>query len=62
MLLAPLGAFGGMAFTIGKYGIRTLIPLGKLMLTVYGTMILFVFIVLGLILRYFRLNVWTYLK
>jgi aerobic C4-dicarboxylate transport protein len=62
MLLAPLGAFGGMAFTIGKYGIRTLIPLGKLMLTVYGTMILFVFVVLGLILRYFKLNVWTYLK
>ncbi|HVU93939.1 MAG TPA: cation:dicarboxylase symporter family transporter [Puia sp.] len=62
MLLAPVGAFGGMAFTIGKYGIRTLIPLGKLMLTVYGTMILFVFVVLGLILRYFKLNVWTYLK
>ncbi|HLZ86856.1 MAG TPA: cation:dicarboxylase symporter family transporter, partial [Puia sp.] len=62
MLLAPLGAFGGMAYTIGKYGIRTLIPLGKLMLTVYGTMILFVFVVLGLILRYFKLNVWTYLK
>jgi aerobic C4-dicarboxylate transport protein len=62
MLLAPIGAFGGMAFTIGKYGIRTLIPLGKLMLTVYATMILFIFIVLGLILRYFKLNVWTYLK
>jgi aerobic C4-dicarboxylate transport protein len=62
MLLAPLGAFGGMAFTIGKYGIRTLIPLGKLMLTVYGTMILFVFVVLGSILRYFKMNVWTYLK
>jgi aerobic C4-dicarboxylate transport protein len=62
MLLAPLGAFGGMAYTIGKYGIRTLIPLGKLMLTVYGTMMLFVFVVLGLILRYFKLNVWTYLK
>ena len=62
MLLAPVGAFGGMAYTIGKYGVRTLIPLGKLMLTVYGTMILFVFVVLGLILRYFKLNVWTYLK
>jgi aerobic C4-dicarboxylate transport protein len=62
MFLAPLGAFGGMAFTIGKFGIRTLIPLGKLMLTMYGTMIVFVFVVLGLILRYFKLNVWTYLK
>lgn len=62
MYLAPLGAFGGMAFTIGRYGIRTLIPLGKLMLTVYCTMIVFVFVVLGAILRYFKLNVWTYLR
>jgi aerobic C4-dicarboxylate transport protein len=62
MYLAPLGAFGGMAFTIGKFGIRTLLPLGKLMLTMYSTMILFVFVVLGLILRYYKLNIWTYLR
>ncbi len=62
MYLAPLGAFGGMAFTIGKFGIRTLIPLAKLMASVYATMILFVIIVLGLILRYFKLNIFTYLK
>ena len=62
MWLAPLGAFGGMAFTIGKFGIRTLIPLGKLMLTMYSTMIVFIFVVLGLILCYFKLNIWTYLK
>jgi aerobic C4-dicarboxylate transport protein len=62
MWLAPLGAFGGMAFTIGKFGIRTLVPLGKLMLTMYCTMIVFIFVVLGLILRYFKLNIWTYLK
>jgi aerobic C4-dicarboxylate transport protein len=62
MWLAPLGAFGGMAFTIGKFGIRTLIPLGKLMLTMYSTMAVFIFVVLGLILRYYRLNIWTYLK
>jgi aerobic C4-dicarboxylate transport protein len=62
MLLAPLGAFGGMAFTIGKYGIRTLIPLAKLMGSVYVTMILFVIVVLGLVLRYFKLNIFTYLK
>jgi len=62
MFLAPVGAFGGMAFTIGKYGIRTLLPLGKLMLTVYATMTLFILIVLGLILRYFKLNVFSYLK
>ena len=38
MLFAPIGAFGGMAYTIGKYGLHTLLPLGKLMLTVYITM------------------------
>ncbi|MDO6429879.1 cation:dicarboxylase symporter family transporter [Flavitalea sp. BT771] len=62
MLLAPLGAFGGMASTIGKYGIRTLVPLGKLMLTMYGTMAIFIVVVLGLILRYFKLSIFTYLK
>jgi aerobic C4-dicarboxylate transport protein len=62
MFLAPLGAFGGMAYTIGKYGIRTLQPLAMLMGTVYGTMIIFIFVVLGLIMRYFKFNIWTYLK
>jgi aerobic C4-dicarboxylate transport protein len=62
MFLAPLGAFGGMAYTIGKYGIRTLQPLAVLMATVYGAMIIFIFVVLGLIMRYFKFNIWTYLK
>jgi len=62
MWLAPLGAFGGMAFTIGKFGIRTLVPLAKLMGTMYLTMAVFIFLILGLVLRYFRLNIWTYLK
>jgi len=62
MYLAPLGAFGGMAYTIGKFGIHTLVPLGKLMLTMYCTMAVFIFIVLGLILRYFKLSIWAYLK
>ncbi|HXB33635.1 MAG TPA: cation:dicarboxylase symporter family transporter [Puia sp.] len=62
MFLAPVGAFGGMAFTIGKYGIRSLKPLVLLMGTVYGTMIIFVFVVLGAIMRYFKFNIWTYLK
>lgn len=61
MYLAPLGAFGGMAFTVGKFGIKTLIPLGKLMLTMYGTMAVFVFIVLGLIMRYYKLSIWKFL-
>jgi aerobic C4-dicarboxylate transport protein len=62
MLFAPLGAFGGMAYTIGKYGIATLMPLGKLMLTVYVTMTLFIFLVLGLILRYYKISIWKFLK
>lgn len=61
MYLAPIGAFGGMAFTIGKFGIRTLLPLGKLMLTVYCTMAVFIFVVLGSILRYYKLSIWKYL-
>jgi len=62
MIFAPIGAFGGMAFTIGKYGIATLLPLGKLMVTVYATMAIFVFGVLGLILRTYKINIWSFLK
>lgn len=62
MYLAPVGAFGGMAFTIGKFGLHTLVPLGKLMLTVYSTMAVFVFIVLGAIMRYYKESIWQFLK
>ncbi len=62
MYLAPIGAFGGMAFTIAKYGINTLLPLGKLMVTVYCTMAVFVFIVLYFILRTYKINLWKFLK
>ena len=51
MKLAPIGAFGAMAFTIGKYGIASLAPLAKLMGSFYLTCLLFIFIVLGLIAR-----------
>jgi aerobic C4-dicarboxylate transport protein len=62
MYLAPLGAFGGMAYTVGKFGLHTLLPLGKLMLTVYITMFLFVFLILGSILRYYKINILDFLK
>ncbi len=62
MYLAPIGAFGGMAFTIGKFGLHTLIPLAKLMGCIYITCIVFVFVVLGSILRYYKINIWHYLK
>jgi aerobic C4-dicarboxylate transport protein len=51
MRLAPIGAFGAMAFTIGKYGVDALIPLAKLMGSFYLTCLLFVFVVLGTIAR-----------
>jgi len=47
MKLAPIGAFGAMAFTIGKYGLHTIVSLGKLMACFYVTCLLFVFGVLG---------------
>jgi aerobic C4-dicarboxylate transport protein len=62
MYLAPLGAFGGMAYTIGKFGLQTLIPLGKLMLSVYLTMFLFVFLILGSILKYYKISILSVLK
>lgn len=62
MLFAPIGAFGGMAFTIGKYGIKTLLPLAKLMVTVYVTMGLFIFVILFLILRYYRVSLLKFLN
>ncbi len=52
MKFAPIGAFGAMAFTIGKYGIVSLFSLGKLMGSFYLTCLLFIFIVLGLIARF----------
>jgi len=51
MKLAPIGAFGAMAFTIGKYGVGTLASLGKLMACFYATCLIFIFGVLGLIAR-----------
>ena len=62
MLFAPLGALGGMAFTIGKYGIATLFPLAKLMASVYITMGLFIFLVLGGILRYYNISIIRFIR
>jgi aerobic C4-dicarboxylate transport protein len=47
MRLAPIGAFGAMAFTVGRYGLGSLLSLGKLMIGVYATCLFFIFIVLG---------------
>jgi aerobic C4-dicarboxylate transport protein len=61
MRLAPIGAFGGMAFTIGQYGFGTLLLLGKLMLSFYITVFLFIFIVLNLICKYNGFSLWKLL-
>ncbi|MGZ5724407.1 MAG: cation:dicarboxylate symporter family transporter, partial [Caldimonas sp.] len=62
MKLAPLGAFGAMAFTIGKYGVGSLLSLGKLMGTFYATCLFFIFIVLGLIARFHGFSIWKFIK
>ncbi|MDO9376113.1 MAG: C4-dicarboxylate transporter DctA [Bacteroidota bacterium] len=62
MRLAPLGAFGGMAYTIGQFGFGSLFALGKLMLTFYLTVFLFVAIVLNLICKYNGFSLWKLLK
>ena len=62
MHVAPIGAFGAMAFTVGSFGLRTLLPLGRLMLDVYLTMALFVFVVLNLICRRYGFSLWEFLK
>jgi aerobic C4-dicarboxylate transport protein len=62
MKVAPIGAFGAMAYTVGTFGVRSLLPLGRLMLDVYLTMFLFIFIVLNLILRAYGFSLLRYLS
>lgn len=62
MYVAPIGAFGGIAFTIAKYGIGTLASYAQLMGAVYATCILFVVIVLGAVMRLCRVPLWGFLK
>ena len=61
MKVAPIGAFGAMAFTIGKYGIHSLLPLGKLMLVFYATCVFFVLGILGAICRFNGFSIFRYL-
>jgi aerobic C4-dicarboxylate transport protein len=62
MRLAPLGAFGAMAFTVGRYGIGSLLSLGKLMAGVYLTCLLFIVLVLGVIIRLAGLGLFALLR
>ena len=62
MKFAPIGAFGAIAFTIGKYGVVSLFSLGKLMGSFYLTCLLFIFIVLGLIARFNGFNIFKFVR
>jgi len=62
MVLAPIGAFGAIAFTIGKYGIGSLASYGKLILAVYGTCFLFVVVVLGAVARFCGISMMAFLR
>ncbi|BEV16008.1 dicarboxylate/amino acid:cation symporter [Herbaspirillum sp. DW155] len=62
MKVAPIGAFGAMSFTIGKYGVGSLFSLAKLMGTFYLTCLLFIFVVLGIITRLHGFSIWKFVK
>ena len=62
MRVAPLGAFGAMAFTVGRFGIGSLLSLGKLMACFYATSLLFVIIVLGLVMRFLGFNIFKFIR
>jgi len=62
MKVAPIGAFGAMAFTIGKYGVGALAQLGGLMLCFYATCLLFIFGVLGIVARLHGFSIWRFVK
>jgi aerobic C4-dicarboxylate transport protein len=62
MKLAPLGAFGAMAFTIGRYGFASLLSLGLLMASFYATCLLFIFGALGLVARLHGFRIWQFVN
>ena len=62
MRLAPVGAFGAMAFTIGTYGVASLMSLGKLMGTFYLTCLIFIFVALGTIARLHGFSIWKFIR
>ncbi|MEP6946375.1 MAG: dicarboxylate/amino acid:cation symporter [Acidobacteriota bacterium] len=62
MKVAPIGAFGAMAFTIGAYGLGSLTSLAKLMATFYATCLIFVFVVLGSIARFHGFSIFRFVR
>ena len=62
MRLAPIGAFGAMAFTMGKYGVHSLVSLGALMGSFYATCLLFIFGALGIVARLHGFSIWRFVE
>lgn len=62
MKVAPIGAFGAMAYTIGAHGLRSLIPLSSLLLDVYLTCLIFIFLILGSIAKINGFSIWSFIK
>ena len=62
MRVAPIGAFGAMAFTTGAYGLKSLLSLARLMGTFYATCLCFIFLVLGTIARAHGFSIWKFVK
>jgi len=62
MKAAPIGAFGAMAFTIGRYGVASLLPLVNLMVAFYATCLFFIFGVLGIVARLAGFSIWRLIK
>jgi aerobic C4-dicarboxylate transport protein len=62
MKLAPLGALGAMAFTVGKYGVGALVSVGALMACFYATCVIFIGLVLGTVARLHGFSLWRYLR
>jgi aerobic C4-dicarboxylate transport protein len=62
MKLAPIGAFGAMAFTIGKYGVATLLSLAKLMVAFYATCVIFIVVVLGCFAMLAGFNIFKFIR
>ncbi len=62
MRVAPLGAFGAMAFTIGRYGLGSLLSLGELMAAVYATCLVFIFVVLGGVARFCGFSILSFIR
>jgi aerobic C4-dicarboxylate transport protein len=62
MKVSPIAAFGAMAYTIGKFGLKSLTSLGMLMASVYITMFLFIVVVLGLIAKFYNFNIFSFIK